>query len=92
MEFEWDERKAASNLAKHGVAFETAKGVFYDPYALLDDDCSDPAEERWRIIGHTQGGVLFVVYTERHADNIRIISARRATRHEQDSYYRQAFP
>lgn len=91
MEFEWDEHKADRNLAKHGVGFEAAKGVFRDPFALTEPD-DEPAEERWRIIGLAQTGVLFVVFTERSGGVIRIISARRANRHEQDRYYRQAFP
>ncbi len=92
MGFGWDKRKAASNLAKHGVAFETAQDVFCDPYALIEIDYSEPTEERWQIVGRTLGGILFVVFTELHDDSIRIISARRATRNEQDRYYRQAFP
>ncbi len=91
MEFEWDEHKADRNLAKHGVSFEAAKGVFRDPFALTEPD-DEPTEERWRIIGLAQPGVLFVVFTERNGGVIRIISARRANRHEQDRYYRQALP
>lgn len=92
MEFDWDRRKAASNRAKHGVAFEDAKEAFIDIYALIDPDDSEPTEERWRLIGKAQGDVLFVVFTERDGDVIRIISARRANRREQDRYYRKAFP
>ena len=92
MEFVWDEQKAKLNLAKHGVDFETAKGVFGDPNALIELDESDPGEDRWRTIGLVGDWVLFVVFTERGDDLIRIISARRADRHEQDRYYRQAFP
>lgn len=92
MEFDWDWRKAASNITKHGVTFETAREVFRDPRALIEEDYSDSDEERWRIIGIAQGGVLFVVFTEREGDVIRIISARKANRHEQDRYYREAFP
>jgi uncharacterized protein len=92
LKFEWDQRKDASNRAKHGVAFEAAKEVFADANALTDLDYSEPTEERWRIIGRAQDGVLFVVFTERDDDVIRVISARRANRHEQDRYYREAFP
>ncbi len=90
MDFEWDERKANSNYAKHGVTFEAAKEAFRDPFALTELDCDETAEERWRVIGLTQAGVLFVVYTERNGGVIRIISARKATRHEQNHYNRQA--
>ena len=92
MNFDWDEHKARSNLAKHGVSFQTATVVFDDPNALVDIDDSDPADERWRIIAIAAADVLLVVYAERDGDVIRIISARKATRHEQDRYYRQASP
>ena len=88
MTFEWDEDKAQSNLAKHGVSFELASSVFEDVFSFdyLDLD-SDPGETRFIVIGLTNGIVLVVVYTER-ADRIRIISARRATIHEENEYYR----
>jgi uncharacterized DUF497 family protein len=92
LDFVWDEQKAKLNLAKHGVDFATAKGVFGDPNALIEFDEGDPSEDRWRTIGLVEGRVLFVVFTDKDEDLIRIISARRATRHEQDRYYRQAFP
>lgn len=90
--FVWDEQKVKVNLAKHGVDFETAKGVFRDPNALIEFDEGDPSEDRWRTIGIVEGSVLFVVFTEWDDGLIRIISARRANRHEQDRYYRQTFP
>lgn len=92
MEFEWDAQKAMANLAKHGVDFESATGVLRDPLAPIEFDDSDPAEERWRAIGLAGGSVLFVVFAERGGGVIRIVSARRANRHEQDRYDRQAFP
>ena len=90
--FEWDDRKASQNLFKHGVSFEEAARVFDDIYALFEADDSDPFEERWATIGLAMGQMLFVVATERRGNIIRIISARRATRHEEDRYYRQALP
>ena len=84
--FEWDDNKAANNLRKHGVSFVEASTVFADP-AGIDEEDDDPDEERWKRIGLTQSGLLSVIYTER-ASRIRIISARKATRHEQDSYSR----
>ncbi len=93
MDFDWDDDKAISNLAKHGVAFETAKEVFSDPNALIEVDHSSFDEERWRNIGLGGGDVLFIVHTERDdGDIVRIISARRATKNEQNRYYRQALP
>lgn len=88
MDFEWDPKKAQSNYSKHGVDFEMATQVFDDPHALFLYDESH-GEERFTIIGRVGTAVLFVVYTERNSRN-RIITARRATRHEEDAYYRQA--
>jgi uncharacterized protein len=87
-EFEWDEAKARSNLLKHGVSFEAARLVFDDLFAIERlDSGGAPAEIRFVIMGTANGVVLTVVYTER-GDRIRIISARKATKHEQEEYYR----
>ena len=90
MKFEWDAVKAESNFKAHGVSFEVAKTVFDDAFALdRIDDREAYGEERFVIIGMTEGQVLlFVAYTERQG-RIRIISARRATKHEQDFYFQQ---
>jgi uncharacterized protein len=92
MDFEWDPKKAATNLAKHGVAFEVAKEVFLDPAALVEIDDTSPGEERWRIIGLAGSKVLFVVYAEQDNDVIRIISARKAIKREERAYFGQATP
>ena len=85
--FEWDEDEAQSNLAKHGVGFEAAIRVFDDVFAFDRADLeSDPAESRFAITGLVKGIMLTVVYTER-GDRTRIISARKATRHEETEYY-----
>jgi uncharacterized DUF497 family protein len=87
MKFEWDPSKAASNARKHGVTFEQAKQAFVDPHALeLFDDAV--GEERWRLLGRSQAGVLVVVYAER-GRNIRIISARLADKREREAYHDQ---
>ena len=87
MPFEWDETKAAENYAKHGVSFETATEVFRDMFAVERlDDREDYGEDRFILIGIVDGTVLTVVYTER-SDRIRIISARQATKREQDDYF-----
>jgi uncharacterized DUF497 family protein len=91
-DFEWDSAKARANLSKHGVDFEVAKQVFSDPAAIIEPDDSDPAEERWRVIGLAGGRVLFVVFTERGEDVIRIISAREASKPEERDYFGQAAP
>ena len=85
--FDWDEARAAANYAKHGVSFETATKVFKDPFAVERlDDREDYGEDRYILTGTAEGVVLVVVYTERNGQ-IRIISARRATRYEQDGYF-----
>jgi uncharacterized DUF497 family protein len=88
--FEWDEEKAASNIRDHdGVAFEQAAAAFSDTFAVeWIDEREDYGEERSVLLGMTGGQLLYVAYTER-GETIRIISARRATRHEQDIYFRQ---
>ena len=87
MEFEWDENKAAANLIKHGIPFEYAARVFLDPYRLEEEDLGEYEEEvRHRVIGMVDDRVLLVVYTERFS-RFRIISARRATRHERRKYH-----
>ena len=86
--FEWDDRKARSNAAKHGVTFAEARKVFGDPYAVDDID-DDPGEQRDVAIGRSGDEILFVCWTGRNG-RVRIISARKADRDEQDCYYRQA--
>jgi uncharacterized protein len=90
MEFEWDEEKARANLAKHGVSFRAARKVFNDPDKIDDiDDLIDYGEERWVAIGLSDLKLCTVVYVFRNG-NIRIISARGASRHEEQDYYKQA--
>jgi uncharacterized DUF497 family protein len=87
-EFEWDAAKAESNLVKHGVSFEVARCVFDDVFAFERCDFdSAPGEIRYVITGMVNDVILTVVYTERRGCT-RIISARRATKHEQEEYYR----
>ena len=83
LEFEWDLRKARSNLVKHGVAFEEASTIFGDPSSLTIPDPEHSRMERRHITMGTafNGKLLVVVHTDR-GDNIRIISARRASRRE----------
>ena len=89
IEFEWDDEKAADNLSKHGVRFELAAKAFRDPLAVdWIDDREDYAEERTVLLAMADGSILVVVHTERD-ESIRLISARRATKNEQDIYYRE---
>ena len=85
--FEWDSRKARSNLGKHGVGFQETSTIFGDPLSLtIPDPEHSLSEERYITVGRAfSGKLLVVVHTER-GDNIRIISARRASRRERKFY------
>lgn len=85
--FEWEPQKAKSNLKKHGVSFEEASTAFQDTLSLaIDDPLHSIDEERVVLIGiSNKNRLLVVVHTER-GDNIRIISARKATKEERKNY------
>lgn len=89
MEFEWDQSKANINLKKHGVSFDEAKTVFDNSLAVIfDDEAYSVYEPREIIIGHSRHNrLLLVAFTER-SSNVRIISARLATRKEREDYER----
>jgi hypothetical protein len=88
--FEWDADKAAGNLRKHGVSFETAMRVFADPLALTEPDRIEGGEQRWRTLGRVEGWLLLLVahavWDEDDGEVIRIISARRAEPRERRRY------
>ncbi len=87
MRFEWDDNKAESNAAKHGITFEEAVTVFADPDLLFTEDTQhSQGEEREWAIGITESGLLVVVVFTMRGEQIRIISARIATKKEQQSY------
>ena len=88
-QFEWDTDKAASNIKKHGVSFEEAKSVFYDQLArLIPDPDSSEGEERFILLGKSSYmKTLVVCHCYRDSENkIRIISARKANKHESKQY------
>ena len=91
VEWTWDQDKSDANRTKRGLDFETAAHVFEDPLAVTFDD-PNRDERRWRTIGTVRGVVLIVVYTWAEIDPIsgraivRIISARKAERHERRAY------
>ncbi len=86
LQFEWDDEKEQSNVEKHGVDFDTAVKVFFDPNRIEYYDKSHSTDEdRFITIGFA-GKLLFVVYTERK-ENVRLISARVATNSERRRYY-----
>jgi uncharacterized DUF497 family protein len=90
MRFEWDPQKAKLNLKKHGVSFDEAVTVFYDPLsATFDDPDHSDEEQRYITIGFSsQGRFLVVGHTER-GEIVRIISARRATTYERKKHEKQ---
>jgi uncharacterized protein len=87
MKFEWDKRKAVSNIKKHGVPFEESSTVFGDPLSLtIQDPIHSNKEERYVTIGlSAKFRIIVVIHTDR-GDNIRIISARLATKGEKNNY------
>ena len=89
MLFEWNPEKAAANLRNHGVDFQEAVLTFRDALRVERiDDRQNYGEERFSLLGMCGGTILHVTYTER-GGFIRIISARRAEKHERDYYYRE---
>jgi len=90
VKFEWDDKKAISNLKKHGISFEEASTVFGDWLAItIEDPLHSESEDRLIIIGKSELlNTLVVVHVER-SEAIRIISARTASKNEQKIYEEQ---
>ena len=86
MQFEWDENKNAENIAKHGFDFEDAAGVFQTDVFVRRDARFDYSEERWIGIGLLNTKIIFIVFTQRGDDVIRVISLRKALTHERHLY------
>lgn len=89
IKFEWDARKAKSNLKKHGISFEEARSVFYDDNAIqFFDSENSESEDRFLMLGLSyNSGILLVCHCEREkGEVIRIISARKATAKERKHY------
>lgn len=96
MEFEWDEAKRLANLRKHGIDFVDVPAVFEGDIVTVEDDRYNYGEQRFITLGLLQGRVVAIVHTERddslrdgEAERTRIISARKATRYEQRTYFEQ---
>jgi uncharacterized DUF497 family protein len=82
----WDPEKARFNLKKHGIRFSDAETVLFDPNALTREDTESEGEQRFVTVGMgVDGNILVVVYTYRGED-IRLISARSATKRERMQY------
>jgi hypothetical protein len=87
LEFEWDAKKSASNLAKHRVSFEEAATVFGDPLgAIVADPRHSIGEVRFVLLGFSKVGRLLAVMFADRGERVRIISARLATRRERRNY------
>ena len=88
-DFEWDDRKAAANLAKHNISFEVARLAIAGPFCASRDDRRDSyGEDRAMLVGISQGRFLTVAYTLRD-ERTRIISARLSEPHEKKWYHDQ---
>jgi uncharacterized DUF497 family protein len=87
IQVEWDIAKAEGNLKKHGVCFDDAVLVFHDAGRVEAYDGREfYGEERWVTVGFVHALMLYVVYTIRCEDTIRLISARKASAHERERY------
>jgi len=87
MKIDFDPKKAASNLQKHGVSFEEAATCLLDPLALVRDDPDARGEVRLVLLGMSHAGrLLTVCYTLRDDEVVRLISARPTTKREGKSY------
>ena len=92
MEFEWNEIKNLENIKNHGISFEQAVWAFDDPFALSleDPEHSDENETRYALVGLCEVGLIFVSFT--YIDkNMRLISARNATKTMRKKYENQKF-
>ena len=89
MNYEWDEKKNLMNIKKHKINFLQAIHVFHDPLRkeYYDTGHSGIDENRIIAIGIAGNNVLFVSFTEPDAETVRIISARKAKKHEREDYY-----
>jgi uncharacterized DUF497 family protein len=87
LRFVWDRDKAATNLRKHDVGFDEAATAFGDPLSItIPDPAHSVGEERWLLLGVSAAGRLLVVAHGEPGDEIRIITARAATRRERETY------
>jgi uncharacterized protein len=87
MSYIWDRKKSEANFRKHGIDFSDVPRIFEHPTVQYIDDRYDYGEERWTAIGMLSSHLIaVVVYVEKTEDTIRIISARKANRHEEDYY------
>lgn len=86
MRLEWDEAKNRANIRKHGLDFADAEEVFRGVLLAESDTREDYGEKRWVGLGQIGGRIVKIVFSERDPETIRIISLRKATRHERKEY------
>ena len=86
MRFEWHEDKNRDNIRKHGLDFADIEPLFSSPRLTGSDNRRDYAEDRWISIGFLEHRILCVVYTLESTEIVRLISARKATRHECEQF------
>ncbi len=86
MKFEWDDRKNRENIRKHGIDFQDVPGMFDHPMVTFLDSQKEYGEDRWIGIGILEFFLAVIVFTDRGPNRIRIISARKATKHETRIY------
>ncbi|MBE9193429.1 BrnT family toxin [Gloeocapsopsis crepidinum LEGE 06123] len=90
LRFEWDDQKAQLNIKKHGISFDEAATIFYDPHYLEDyDEAHSDQEDRFKIIGMSSNRRLLVATYIQRVDRIRMISSRLATKNERRIYESQ---
>ena len=89
--FSWHSAKARANIRNHGISFEIAQQAFSDPYLVQDFDWNPGGEMRWHTIGMVRGTLLVLVVHTTEEENgdeyIRIISARKAEKDDEEKYY-----
>jgi len=88
MQFEWDESKRLANLKKHGIDFADVPSMFENDIVTVIDDRYDYGETRYQTLGLLKSRVIMVVHTESETV-IRIISARKANKREEKTYFSQ---
>ena len=88
MRFEWDEKKRLSNIRKHGIDFADVPAIFELDTVTVIDDRFEYGETRYQTLGLLKSHVILVVHTESETV-IRIISARKATKYEEETYFKE---
>lgn len=86
MEFEWDEAKNRINIRKHGFDFADAESLFREIVLAYPDLRYDYGENRWAALGLIRGCIAKIVFVERPAETIRVISLRKATKSERQEF------